>query len=147
MRIKESQIKDVIGRGGEVITKIIQESSNVVSVNDKNAVKIDIEDDGRIILYHTDYAVIDKAIEMIENITREVEEGQIYTAKVVKIESFGCFVEIWPGCEGLVHISKLSKDRVEKVEDVVEIGDIVIVKVLEVDKQGRINLTLMDIIK
>ncbi len=144
MRIKESQIKDVIGRGGEMITKIIQESSNVVSVNDKNAVKIDIEDDGRIILYHTDYAVIDKAIEMIENITREVEEGQIYTAKVVKIESFGCFVEIWPGCEGLVHISKLSKDRVEKVEDVVALGDEIIVKAIGTDNKGRLNFSRKD---
>ena len=109
MKIKEEKIKDVIGRGGEVITKIIQDASGVVSVNDKNAVKIDIEDDGRVILYHNDYAVIDKAIELIENVVREVEEGQIYNAKVVKVESFGCFVEVWPGCEGLVHISKLAK--------------------------------------
>ena len=144
MKIKESQIKDVIGRGGDVITKIIQDSSNVISVNDKNAIKIDIEDDGRIILYHSDYAVIDKAIKMIEDITREVEEGQIYTAKVIKVEPFGCFVEIWPGCEGLVHISKLSKERVEKVEDVVKVGDEIVVKAIGTDNKGRLNFSRKD---
>lgn len=144
IKIKESQIKDVIGRGGDVITKIIQDSSNVISVNDKNAIKIDIEDDGRIILYHSDYAVIDKAIKMIEDITREVEEGQIYTAKVVKVEPFGCFVEIWPGCEGLVHISKLSKERVEKVEDVVKEGDEIVVKAIGTDNKGRLNFSRKD---
>lgn len=144
MKIKESQIKDVIGRGGDVITKIIQESSNVVSVNDKNAIKIDIEDDGRIILYHSDYSVIDKAMKMIEDITREVEVGQIYTAKVVKIETFGCFVEVWPGCEGLVHISKLAKERVEKTEDVVKVGDEIIVKFTGTDNKGRLNFSRKD---
>ena len=144
MKIKESQIKDVIGRGGDVITKIIQDSSNVISVNDKNAIKIDIEDDGRIILYHSDYAVIDKAIKMIEDITREVEEGQIYTAKVVKVEPFGCFVEIWPGCEGLVHISKLSKERVDKVEDIVKVGDEIVVKAIGTDNKGRLNFSRKD---
>ena len=144
MKIKESQIKDVIGRGGDVITKIIQDSSNVISVNDKNAIKIDIEDDGRIILYHSDYAVIDKAIKMIEDITREVEEGQIYTAKVVKVEPFGCFVEIWPGCEGLVHISKLARERVEKVEDVVKVGDEIVVKAIGTDNKGRLNFSRKD---
>ena len=144
MKIKESQIKDVIGRGGDVITKIIQESSNVVSVNDKNAIKIDIEDDGRIILYHSDYSVIDKAMKMIEDITREVEVGQIYTAKVVKIETFGCFVEAWPGCEGLVHISKLAKERVEKTEDVVKVGDEIIVKFIGTDNKGRLNFSRKD---
>ena len=144
MKIKESQIKDVIGRGGDVITKIIQDSSNVISVNDKNAIKIDIEDDGRIILYHSDYEVIDKAIKMIEDITREVEEGQIYNAKVVKTEPFGCFVEIWPGCEGLVHISKLAKERVEKVEDVVKAGDEIVVKAIGTDNKGRLNFSRKD---
>ena len=144
IKIKEEKIKDVIGRGGDVITKIIQDASGVVSVNDKNAVKIDIEDDGRIILYHSDYKVIDKAIELIENIVREVEEGQIYTAKVVKIESFGCFVEVWPGCEGLVHISKLAKERVEKVEDVVKLGDEIVVKAIGTDNKGRLNFSRKD---
>ena len=144
IQIKESQIKDVIGRGGEVITKIIQDASGVESVNDKNAVKIDIEDDGRVILYHTDYKVIDKAIELIQNITREVEEGKIYNAKVTKVEPFGCFVEIWPGCEGLVHISKLSKDRVEKTEDVVKVGDEIVVKAIGTDNKGRLNFSRKD---
>ena len=144
MKIKESQIKDVIGRGGDVITKIIQDSSNVISVNDKNAIKIDIEDDGRIILYHSDYVVIDKAMKMIEDITREVEEGQIYTAKVVKVEPFGCFVEVWPGCEGLVHISKLSKERVDKVEDIVKVGDEIVVKAIGTDNKGRLNFSRKD---
>ncbi len=144
IKIKEEKIKDVIGRGGDVITKIIQDASGVVSVNDKNAVKIDIEDDGRVILYHTDYAVIDKAIELIENIVREVEEGEIYTAKVVKIESFGCFVELWPGCEGLVHISKLAKERVEKCEDVVKVGDEIVVKAIGTDNKGRLNFSRKD---
>ena len=144
MQIKEEKIKDVIGRGGEVITKIIQDASGVISVNDKNAVKIDIEDDGRVILYHTDYAVIDKAMALIENVVREVEEGEIYTAKVVKVESFGCFVEVWPGCEGLVHISKLAKERVEKTEDVVKEGDEIVVKAIGTDNKGRLNFSRKD---
>ena len=144
IKIKEEKIKDVIGRGGDVITKIIQDASGVVSVNDKNAVKIDIEDDGRVILYHSDYAVIDKAISLIENVVREVEEGEIYTAKVVKIESFGCFVEVWPGCEGLVHISKLAKERVEKTEDVVKLGDEIVVKAIGTDNKGRLNFSRKD---
>ena len=144
MQIKEEKIKDVIGRGGEVITRIIQEASNVVSVNDKNAVKIDIEDDGRVILYHTDYEVIDKAMKLIEDVVREVEVGEIYNAKVVKVESFGCFVEVWPGCEGLVHISKLAKDRVEKTEDVVKVGDEIVVKFIGTDNKGRLNFSRKD---
>ena len=144
MKIKEEKIKDVIGRGGEVITRIIQEASGVVSVNDKNAVKIDIEDDGRVILYHTDYAVIDKAMKLIEDVVREVEVGEVYNAKVVKVESFGCFVEVWPGCEGLVHISKLAKDRVEKTEDVVKVGDEIVVKFTGTDNKGRLNFSRKD---
>ena len=147
IKIKEEKIKDVIGRGGDVITKIIQDASGVVSVNDKNAVKIDIEDDGRVILYHSDYAVIDKAIELIENVVKEVEEGQIYTAKVVKIEPFGCFVEVWPGCEGLVHISKLAKERVDKVEDIVKVGDEIVVKAIGTDNKGRLNFSRKDALK
>ena len=144
MKIREDQIKTVIGRGGDMITKIIQESSNVISVNDKNAVKIDIEDDGSINLYHQDMEVIDKAVKMIEDLLKEVKEGEIYTAKVVKVESFGCFVEVWPGCEGLVHISKLAKDRVEKCEDVVKVGDEIIVKAIGTDNKGRLNFSRKD---
>ena len=144
MKIREDQIKAVIGRGGEVITKIIQDASNVVSVNDKNAVKIDIDDEGRILLYHQDIEVLNKAMKMIEDITREVEEGKIYTAKVVKIIEAGCFVEVWSGCEGFVHISKLAKDRVNKVEDVVKEGDEIVVKYIGTDYKGRLNFSRKD---
>ena len=139
--IKPEKIKDVIGKGGETITKIILEASNVNAVNDMNAVKVDLEDDGRVIIYHTDKEVIEKTRKMIEDITREVEEGQSYTAKVVKIEEFGCFVQVWPGCEGLVHISELAKDRVEKTTDVVSLGDEIVVKCIGWDKKGRLNFS------
>ncbi len=142
--IKPEKIKDVIGKGGEMITKIICEASNVTSVSDINAVKVDLEDDGKVIIYHKDQDIIDKTAEMIQNIVREVEEGKIYTAKVVSIEEFGCFVQVWPGCEGLVHISKLSKDRVDKVEDVVKVGDEIIVKAIGTDKKGRLNFSRKD---
>ncbi|MBR6949259.1 MAG: polyribonucleotide nucleotidyltransferase [Bacilli bacterium] len=139
--INPAKIKDVIGKGGEMITKIICEASNVTEVTNVNAVKVELEDDGRVIIYHSDKEIINKTREMIENITREVEEGKIYEAKVVKIEDFGCFVQVWPGCEGLVHISQLSNDRVEKTEDVVSLGDEIIVKCLGVDKKGRLNFS------
>ena len=142
--IDPDKIKDVIGRGGEMITKIILEASNVPTVNHKDAVKIDLEDDGRVIAYHTDYDVIDKALKMIEDVAREVEIGKIYTGKVVKVEDFGCFVELWPGCEGLVHVSKLDKKRVEKVSDIVSVGDEIIVKAIGYDKKGRLDLSRKD---
>ena len=142
--INPDKIKDVIGKGGDMITKIICETSNVESVNDVRAVKIEIEDDGRVMIYHMDRDIINKAAAWIKDITREVEEGQIYPAKVVKIESFGCFVEVWPGCEGLVHISKLAKDHVEKVEDVVKLGDEILVKAIGTDNKGRLNFSRKD---
>ena len=142
--INPSKIKDVIGRGGETITKIILESSNVDSVSHKDAVKIDIEDDGRVIIYHSDKDIIEKTRAMIEEIVREVEVGKIYDAKVVKVEDFGCFVQLWPGCEGLVHVSQLAHERVEKVEDVVKLGDEIIVKALGTDKKGRQNFSRKD---
>ena len=145
--INPDKIKDVIGKGGDMITKIICETSNVESVNDVRAVKIEIEDDGRVMIYHMDRDIINKAAEWIKDLTREVEEGQIYTAKVVKIESFGCFVEVWPGCEGLVHISKLSKDHVEKCEDVVKLGDEILVKAIGTDNRGRLNFSRKDALK
>lgn len=143
--IKPEKIKDVIGRGGEMITKIILEASGVTAVNDVNAVKVDLEDDGKVIIYHTDKDIVNKTAEMIQDVVKEVEEGKIYTAKVVKIEEFGCFVQLWPGCEGLVHISKLSKDRVEKVEDVVKLGDEILVKAIGTDKKGRLNFSRRDV--
>ena len=145
--INPDKIKDVIGKGGDMITKIICETSNVETVNDVRAVKIELEDDGRVMIYHMDREVINKAAEWIKNLAREVEEGQIYPAKVVKIENFGCFVEVWPGCEGLVHISKLAKERVEKVEDVVKLGDEILVKAIGVDNKGRLNFSRRDALK
>ena len=142
--INPNKIKDVIGKGGEMITKIILEASNVTSVTDMNAVKVDLEDDGRVIIYHTDKAIIDKTAEMIQEIVREPEIGKIYNAKVVKIEEFGCFVQIWPGCEGLVHISALAKEHVKKTEDVVKLGDEILVKCLGYDKKGRLNFSRKD---
>jgi polyribonucleotide nucleotidyltransferase len=139
--INPNRIKEVIGKGGEMITKIILEASNVATVSDINAVKVDLEDDGRVIIYHTDKSVIDKTMQMIKNIVREVEDGKIYTGKVVKVEDFGCFVELWPGCEGLVHISQLANERVEKTEDVVKTGDEIVVKAMGYDKKGRLNLS------
>lgn len=136
--VKPSKIKDIIGRGGETITKIIEDCDDV---------KIDIEDDGRVIIYHKDYNMIDKAISIIEEIVREVEEGEIYTGKVVRTEEFGCFVQLWPGCEGLCHISHLSNERVEKTEDVVKVGDEIVVKAIGYDKKGRLNLSRKEALK
>ena len=144
--IDPAKIKDVIGKGGEMITKIICDASNVTDVNNINAVKVDLEDDGRVIIYHSDRDIINKTKEMIEEVVREVEVGKIYEAKVVKIEDFGCFVQLWPGCEGLVHISQLAHERVEKVEDVVKEGDTIIVKALGPDKKGRQNFSRKDAI-
>ena len=141
MFIKPDKIKDVIGRGGEMITKIILESSGVTTVSDKNAVKIDIEDDGRVVAYHTDQEILDKAMAMIEDIVKEVEIGNIYTGKVVKVEDFGCFVELWPGCEGMVHVSQLDNKRVEKPSDMVKVGDEIVVKATGYDKRGKLNLS------
>ena len=140
-KIDPAKIKDVIGRGGETITRIICEASNVTEVNNINAVKVDLEDDGRVIIYHTDQDVINKTEKMIRDITREVEVGKIYEAKVVKIEDFGCFVELWPGCEGLVHISQLANERVGKVSDVVSVGDQIMVKAIGLDKKGKQNFS------
>jgi len=142
--INPDKIKDVIGKGGETITKIICESSNVDTVQDINAVKIDVEETGQVIIYHTDRAIINKAAEMIKNITREVETGVKYEGKVVKVEDFGCFVELWPGCEGLVHVSKLAHERVEKASDIVSVGDKIMVVSLGYDNKGRLNLSRKD---
>ncbi len=139
--IDPNKIKEVIGRGGEMITKIILEASNVNAVNDINAVKVDLEDDGRVIIYHSDADVIERTANMIKDIVKEVEPNVIYTGKVVKVEDFGCFVELWPGCEGLVHVSHLDTKRVEKPSDIVKVGDEILVKSLGYDKRGRLNLS------
>ena len=145
--INPEKIKDVIGKGGEMITKIILEASGVNAVTDINAVKVDLEDDGRVIIYHSDKEIIEKTAQMIKDIVREVEDGHIYTGKVVKVEDFGCFVELWPGCEGLVHVSHLAEERIEKPSDVVKVGDEIIVKSLGYDKRGRLNLSRKEALK
>jgi len=145
--IDPNKIKEVIGKGGEMITKIILEASNVAAVTDINAVKVDLEDDGRVVIYHSDKEVIERTANMIKDIVREVEEGHVYTGKVVKVEDFGCFVELWPGCEGLVHVSQLAEERVEKPSDVVKVGDEIIVKSLGYDKRGRLNLSRKEALK
>ena len=139
--INPDKIKDVIGKGGDMITKIILEASNVQTVNEIGAVKVDLEDDGRVIIYHNDQEVIDKTRAMIENVAREVEIGQIYTGKVVSVQDFGCFVELWEGCEGFLHVSQIAHERVEKPSDVLSVGDEVIVKATGYDKKGKLNLS------
>ena len=130
--IDPAKIGDVVGKQGKVINKII----------DETGVKIDITDDGAVNVCGTDQEMIDKAIATIKNIVTDVEPGMIYTGKVVRIMEFGAFVELAPNKDGMVHISKLSDKRVAKVEDVVNIGDEVTVRVVEVDRMGRINLTM-----
>ncbi len=130
--IDPTKIGDVVGKQGKVINKIIEETG----------VKIDITDDGAVNVCGTDQDMINRAIEIIQNIVTEVEAGMIYTGKVVRIMEFGAFVELAPNKDGMVHISKLSDKRVAKVEDVVNIGDTVTVRVAEVDRMGRINLTM-----
>ena len=147
IHINPDKIKDVIGRGGDMITKIILDCSNVKSVNDKDAVKVDIEDDGRVIVYHSDQAIIDKTIKMIEDVAREVEIGKIYTCKVVDIHDFGAFVELWPGCEGLIHVSQLDDKRVDKPSDVVKVGDEIIAVATGYDKKGKLNLSRKELLK
>lgn len=132
MTIDPDKIKDVIGPGGKMINEIIETCDNV---------KIDIDDDGHVVIYHTDYDAINKAKEMISNLTREVKEGDVYNAKVVRIEKFGAFVNLFGNTDGLLHISKISHHRVEKVEDVLKIGDMIDVKVIEIDRKGRINVS------
>ncbi len=129
MKIDVDKIKDVIGTGGKTINKIIGETG----------VKIDIEEDGSVFIAGVDADAVKKAQEMIETITMELEVGKIYTGKVTRIMNFGAFVEVAPGKDGMIHISKLAKERVEKVEDVVKEGDEVVVKVIEIDDQGRVN--------
>ena len=142
--IKPEKIKDVIGRGGEMITKIILEASGVNTVTDKDAVKVDLDDDGKVTIYHNSQEVIDKTRDMIESVVKEVEEGAIYTGKIVKVEDFGCFVELWPGCEGLCHVSQLAYERINKPSDLFKVGDEIRVKALGFDNRGRLNLSRKD---
>ncbi|EMF0565656.1 MULTISPECIES: polyribonucleotide nucleotidyltransferase [Enterococcus] len=131
IQIDPAKIKDVIGKGGDTINGIIEETG----------VKIDIDQDGKVSIASSDKEMIQKAIKIIEDLTKEVKVGEVYLGKVVRIEKFGAFVNLIKGKDGLVHISQLSNDRVNKVEDVVKLGDEVLVKVTEIDKQGRVNLS------
>jgi polyribonucleotide nucleotidyltransferase len=133
--IDPEKIGDVIGKQGKVINKIIEDTG----------VQIDIEDDGSVAICGTDLEMIEKAVHIVETIVHDVEPGQIFTGRVVRIINIGAFVELAPGKDGMIHISKLSQKRVAKVEDVVKVGDEVTVKVLEVDKMGRINLSMKDV--
>ena len=137
MSIDPEKIRDVIGTGGKTINKIIAETG----------VKIDIKEDGKILVMSEDAEGAKKALKIIDDITRDVKEGEVYLGKVIKIMPFGAFVEVLPGKEGLVHISKLDVTRVNKVEDIVSVGDEILVKVTEIDNQGRINLSRRDAIK
>ena len=137
IHIDPDKIRDVIGQGGKVIRGIIEETGT----------KIDIEDDGTVYIASVEAAGANRAIEIITSLTKEPEVGEVYMGKVTRLMNFGAFVEILPGKEGLVHISKLAKERVEKVEDVVNVGDEIMVKVIEIDKQGRINLSRKDCLK
>ncbi len=135
IRINPDKIKDVIGSGGKVINQIIE---------DNNGVKIDIEQDGRVYVMHQEIKYVDLALKQIETLVKEVELNQIYTGTVKRIEAYGAFVELWPGCEGLCHISKLSKERVEKCEQVVSVGDSIIVKCIKINDKGQIDLSRKD---
>ena len=130
--IDPEKISEVIGKQGKTINGII----------DETGVKIDIDESGRIDILSEDQAMIDKAISIIKSIVEPLNVGDIYEGEVVRIMNFGAFVQLSPNKDGMIHISKLSNERVEKVEDVVNIGDKVAVKVLEIDKMGRINLKL-----
>lgn len=134
--IKTDKIREVIGPGGKMINKII----------DETGVKIDIEDSGRVVIYAADQEAGKKAKKMIDAIAKDIEVGDVYLGTVVRIMPFGAFVELLPGKDGMVHISKLAKERVEKVEDVVNIGDQIMVKVIEIDDKGRVNLSRKDLL-
>ncbi len=135
LHINPEKIRDVIGPGGKIITKII---------DDNNGVKIDIDQDGKVILMHMETKWIESAALRIMDLVRVAEVGKIYEGKVVRIEKFGCFVQLWPGTDGLVHISRLAKERVEKVESIVSLGDQILVKCIGIDDKGRVDLSRKD---
>ena len=132
MHIDPDQIRDVIGPGGKMINEIIEKS---------NDVKIDIEQDGRVVIYHNDQEAINTAARMIEAIVKKAQKGEIYDAKVVRLEKYGAFVNLFEGTDGLLHVSQISHERVSQPSDVLKIGDIVKVKVTEIDEKGRVNVS------
>ena len=135
--IPTDKIRDVIGKGGEMINKIIEECDQV---------KIDIDDDGKVVIYHTSKQAIEKAKAMIDDITRVAQVGDIYDATVVRLEKFGAFVELFKGTDALLHVSKIRHERVDKPEDVLKIGDVIKVKVTEIDEKGRVNCSAKDLL-
>lgn len=135
--IAVDKIRDVIGKGGEQINKIIDQCDQI---------KIDIADDGKVVLYHMDRDTINKAKNIILEIVKEAKIGEIYDAKVVRIEKFGAFVELFKGQDALLHVSKIRHERTEKVEDALKIGDIVKVKVMEIDEKGRVNVSAKELL-
>jgi polyribonucleotide nucleotidyltransferase len=137
IHIKQDRIRDLIGPGGKVIRGIVEETG----------VKIDVEDDGTVYVASADGDSLQRALEKIRAVTAEAEVGKIYRGTVRKIVDFGAFVEIFPGTDGLVHISQLAHERVRKVSDVLKEGDVISVKVLEVDKSGKIRLSRKDALK
>ncbi len=135
--IPTDKIREVIGTGGKVINDIIEKCDDV---------KIDIDDDGKVVIYHTSKEAIDKAKAMIDDIIREAKVGEIYDATVVRLEKFGAFVELFRGTDALLHVSKISHERVEKPEDVLKIGDKIRVKVVEIDEKGRVNVSAKELL-
>ena len=132
LHINPDKIRDVIGPGGKVINRII----------DETGVSIDIEDDGSIFITSVDEISAKKAVEWINNLTREVKAGELFQGRITRLMAFGAFAEVLPNQEGLIHISEMADRRVEKVEDIVKVGDVVPVKVIKIDEQGRINLSM-----
>lgn len=137
VKINPDKIRDVIGPGGKVINKII----------DETGVKIDTEQDGTIFISSVDEEMNAKAKAMIENIVREAKVGEYYEGAVKRIEKFGAFVELFPGKDGLLHISEIQEERTKEVEDVLKMGDVIKVKVIEIDRQGRVNLSRKTVLK
>ena len=135
--IPSDKIREVIGTGGKVINEIIEKCDGV---------NIDIDDDGKVVIYHTSKEAIQKAKDMILLIVKEAKVGEIYDAKVVRMEKFGCFVELFKGQDALLHVSKISHERVNKPEDVLKIGDIIKVKVMEIDEKGRVNVSAKELL-
>ena len=137
MQINPDKIRDVIGSGGKTINDIIARCDNV---------KIDISDEGKVVVYHLDREPINKALAIITRLTKEARVGEIYDAKVVRLENFGAFVELFEGCDALVHVSKISHERVASPKDVLKIGDVVKVVVTEIDEKGRVNASIKDLL-
>ena len=138
LMIPVDKIREVIGTGGKMINQIIEECGGV---------KIDIDDDGKCVIYHQDREMIDKAKNFIEDLIREVQVGEIYDAKVIRLEKFGAFVELYRNKDALLHVSKISNKRIDKPEDVLKIGDTIKVKVIEIDDKGRVNVSAKDLLE